>query len=306
MNGGRDDDTVTLEPAADERSFVVEGACGRPVHGATLMTRGAAAAPRAASLTVHGWTGHKDRNIVPLAAELLRAFGCVSHRITLGHAGVREGEDEITDAEAFSGDRLDNATADVRATLGLMERGEIIGRALPFVLVAHSRGGAQAIRIAATSARERWPIRPAGVIALAPVSRHGYLAEAERTRLVRDGFVERPCARAPGGRVRMNRSWFEHWMDEPERDHFAEDVRDVACPMLVVHGEADASVGLEHAERIERLAAEHGKADWSFARIQRGDHNFSAKGFLRSGVTYQRSVAHPLAEAMRAFVDAVV
>lgn len=289
----------TLDLPSD-LEFELRGAGDRAVVGSTVMP---SSPPRAVALTLHGWTGHQHRNIVPLAAAMLRDLGCISHRITLGHSGVEPGADDVTDLDAFERDSLDNATRDVAATLEMIDRGDLPGEELPLILLGHSRGGAQIIRIAATAARDRWELPPIGVIALAPVAFHGFLHPKEREHLERDGFVERPCTRSPTGRVRMGRSWFQHWLDEPDRDHMSEDVRDAECPLLIAHGEADTSVGLDHAERLERLAHEHDKRNWRFVRVPGADHNFSAKGFLPAGLEYSETIIDTLRAAVEDFID---
>jgi len=287
----------------NQTHFQLTGAEGRRLVGSTTTPNAGTASARALALVVHGWTGNKDRNIVPAAGNLLHDLDCVVHRITLAHAGVEPHGDRIVDADAFERDRLDNATTDVRAAADAIRTGALEGGHLPWILVGHSRGGAQVLRIAATAARESWPLKPAAVVALAPVSRHGHLHPKEREAFDRDGFVERPCARAPAGKVRMGTSWFQHWIDEPDRDHFAQDVADLACPTLVVHGEADTSVGLDHADRIQSLAQQHDKADWTFARIPHADHNFGAKGFLGERLDYDPSLLDALRGAVADFLD---
>lgn len=293
----------SIQPIPREIDFELSGANRRMVVGSTLLPDGFPGInARGVALTVHGWTGHKDRNIVPIAADLMRGLGFISHRITLGHAGVKPNEDRITEADVFAADSLDNATRDVRNTLDMISKGEILGTGLPLVLVGHSRGGAQVIRIAATAEREGWANRPASAVCLAPVAYHGWLVGSEWERLERDGFVERPCARAEAGVVRMGPSWFGHRLDEPDRDHFSEDVRDVACPVLIIHATGDQAVGLDHARRIDSLAEEHGKTTWAFAHIEGGDHNFSAKGVADEDLVVDQTMLEQLRNLIAGFL----
>ena len=72
--------------------WVVEGAEGLPVHGNTHAPE---STPRAHVLLIHGYTGCKDRNIVPALTNGLRG-SCVVHRCTLSHAGIEKDGDRIT------------------------------------------------------------------------------------------------------------------------------------------------------------------------------------------------------------------
>jgi predicted alpha/beta-hydrolase family hydrolase len=276
--------TIDLENLRDA-DFATPGAQGKPLHGTTSAPD---EPPHAAAVAIHGYTGHRDRNIMPVAAAILRREGIVTHRITLAHAGIREGEDRITLHDDFTRDTLDHATEDVCATLNLIEQGVVTGEELPLVLLGHSRGGSQAIRIAATAHREDWPIKPAAVIALAPPAAHTRFPEHEQRELAQKGFVERQCARAEGGSVRLGPSWFAHRFDDAGNlspvDVFANDCRDLRCPLLVVHAANDDAVGPEHAEKIRDIFAKHNPDRFHHATIDNADHNFSAKGTLAEGI----------------------
>lgn len=287
--------------------FALYGAEGLPVYGTTVMPEGEAVG---VAVVVHGWTGHRDRNVVPVAAMLAREAGLIAHRITLGHAGVADGEDEITHLDEFAKDRVDFAMEDVKGVLGLMDKGTIPGAGLPLVLIGHSRGGSQVIRMASFAARESWVMQPAGLIALAPPSAHTRFPEFEQEELATTGYVERDVARAAGGKVRMSPTWFAHRFDEAGNfsptDVFAEDCAGVACPALVVHAGDDDAVGPEHAERIRLLFSRHEEGLFTAATVDGADHNFSARGVFWEGVTYDGGTVDALRGVMAPFVARLV
>ncbi|MEM1423330.1 MAG: alpha/beta fold hydrolase [Planctomycetota bacterium] len=253
------------------KEWTIEGSGGLPIHGNTHTPDGGACAH---VVLVHGFAGCKDRNIVP---ALTRSLGsaCVVHRCTLSHAGVAKDADRITDHDAFSGDSLAHCVEDVRRVVAHLG----MPAGLPFVLIGHSRGGATVLRCASESSGAGWARTPDGVVSVAGTATYTRFSEAMATELAERGFVERACARADGGAVRLGRSWYEHHLDEPGRDLFREDCARVACPVLIVHGDADATVPIEDAERTRGLLASGVCPSVRVVRVEGGDHNLNSGGF---------------------------
>ncbi|GAB4546953.1 MAG: hypothetical protein Tsb0013_06280 [Phycisphaerales bacterium] len=252
-------------------AWTIRGAEGLPIHGNTHIPEVDATAN---VLIVHGWTGCKDRNIVPALTHLL-ASTCTVHRCTLSHAGMEKDADQITRPEEFRRDSLAFCVEDVRRVIEHLTP----PAAPPFVLIGHSRAGATVIRCAAEAVRHGWSRVPDALVSVAGTATYTRFDPAMREELESRGYVERPCTRAPGGVVRMGPSWYEHHLAEPERDLYAEDARDVACPVLIVHGEADDAVPVEHADRA-RVALERGRCpSVEVVRVPGADHNFNAGGY---------------------------
>jgi len=295
-------DTRTIAGA----EFSTPGAAGKPVCGTTSVPQ---TQPRGVAILLHGWTGHRDRNIIPVAAKLLTDAGLITHRINLSHCGIPNGHDAISEHSDFQNDRLDNATDDVKAVIKLIERGNIPGTDLPLVLAGHSRGASQAIRIAATAEREAWNTAPAAVIALAPPAAHTRFPDHEQRELAETGYVERPVARATGGIVRMGPSWFAHRFDEAGnlsgRDVFAEDCQDLTRPLLLLHAENDDAVGPEHPTRFKQLFKDTPTDRITHHIIQNADHNFSAKGLTWDTINANPNTIHTLEQHFRRFLDRI-
>ena len=125
-----------------------------------------------------------------------------------------------------------------------------------------------------------------------------------RRQLEENGYVERECGRGPGGKVRLGRSWYRHHLDEPDRDHFAEAVAGVRCPVLIAHGDADDSVPPSHADLIATMFREHNPGVTpKVAMIPGGEHNFGVSGYRPGPGSADNPIARRLYDALLAFLD---
>jgi pimeloyl-ACP methyl ester carboxylesterase len=291
-------------------SWTLDGSEGLPIHGNTHLPPGP---PRGVAVVVHGYTGHKDRNLVPAVTLDLADAGFVAHRFTLSHAGVEKDGDDITRLDEFERDSNAFCVADIRTVVRAIADGTIPGAGLPLVLVGHSRGGATVYRCAAEAEgfaidgdADAWPIKPTALISLAATATFTRLSPEMVAELDEKGYVERPCGRAPGGTVRLGRSWYAHHFDYPDRDIFAEAVEAVRCPCLVVHGNNDVSVTPDHADRIMAMLRDNPHAPTRDVRINDADHNFNSLGFGLDRENMRNPQIMELYRAMRAFLGDVV
>ncbi|MEO1129248.1 MAG: alpha/beta fold hydrolase [Planctomycetota bacterium] len=293
-----------------DSSWTLQGSEGLPIHGNTHLPGGP---PRGVAVVVHGFTGHKDRNLVPAVTLDLADAGFIAHRCTLSHAGVERDGDDITRLDEFERDSNAFCAADIRAVVEAIADGTIAGTGLPLVLVGHSRGGATVYRCAAEAEgfdidgdATPWPMTPAAITSLAATATFTRLSPEMVTELDRKGYVERQCGRAPGGIVRLGRSWYAHHLDHPDRDVFAEAVAAVRCPCLVVHGNDDVSVTPDHADRIMAMLRQNPHASATDVRIDGADHNFNSLGFGTDRENMRNPQIMELYRAMRAFLADVL
>ena len=121
---------------------------------------------------------------------------------------------------------------------------------IPF---GHSVGGGMAIATAA-----RWPERCAAVVTESAQSfvedRTRAGLQAARVEFARPGQVER-LARYHGEKARwVLDAWIETWLSPAFADwSLDEDLRNVRCPALALHGDQDEYGSPEHPGRIARL-----------------------------------------------------
>lgn len=274
--------------------WTIQGSDALPIHGNTHSPEGD---PRAVAVIVHGWTGCKDRNIVPVLAQHAASIGCIAHRFSFGHCGIEKDADQITRHDEFSRDALAYQFEDLRRVIEAIDNETIPGKGLPLILIGHSRGGATVLSAAARAHREGWSIEPHATISIAAPSAYTRLSNEMREELNATGFVTRKLARSDTGVVRMGPSWYAHYTDNPDRDLFAEDLAAARGPILLIHGDADDAVPPSHAKRILEQLQTNANADPTFVTIRWGDHNLGAVGF---GTDHKRSEKPAIFEAQRA------
>ena len=287
---------TTQKNASIATSWSIGGSEGLPIHGDTDHPAGT---PRAVALVVHGFTGNKNRNIIPAVSRHLASAGLLSHRATLSHAGVGSDGDSIEHVEIFERDSLAFCLEDIRVLVEAIADGTIEGKGLPLVLVGHSRGGAQVLGAAGLSRLDGWTIVPSAVVSLAGTSTFTRLTDDVKEQLDRKGFVERVVARAAGGKVRMGPSWYAHHFREDGADLFGRYLAAIEGPVLIAHGEEDVSVPPSHAVEIEAILASNERCRVERMMIPGADHNFNALGV---GAGHERSDC-PEARALYGCID---
>ena len=292
------------DAAIEEPVWSLTGSGGLTVHGKTTAPSGTA---RAVALVVHGYTGHLDRNVVPLVARQLAELGCLTHRFNLGHCGIEFGGDRITKLDEFEADSVAHSMADIRAVAESVHTGALEGADLPLILIGHSRAGASVLGAAVRSARAEWSKPVEGVITLASIGQYARTSPELLREVADAGFLERPAARAEGGSVRIGRSWYEHELDSDRGDPFPADLAELhRMPIEVIHGEADTSVPCSESDRIVEMLRDAGNQRVRSHRIAGADHNFSAKGVLGEDLRWNRAIAAELKEAVADGLDLIL
>lgn len=289
-------------------TWSITGAESLPIHGNTHSPQGT---PRAVALVIHGWTGHKDRNITPAAAHHLARMGLIAHRVTLSHAGVEKDADDITRLDEFEQDSNDACIHDIHALVSAINDETIRGNGLPLLLVGHSRGGATVYRAAAEAETTPWELKPAALISLAATATLTRLTDDVKRQLDEKRYVERECKRSPTGTVRMGRSWYQHHLDSADDgggggDLLAKSIAAVRCPVLIAHGSDDTSVPPDQAETIESYFRAHNPhVTPRRVNVPGADHNFNVAGFHPSLTSMTNPAAAQLFRAVERFLDDV-
>lgn len=300
MSGG----PVYPDPGREESNWTITGSEDLPLFGKTTLAQEPA---RAVVVLVHGYTGHLDRNIVPVVAHMLADLGCIVHRFNLGHCGIEPGEDRITRLDLFERDGIRHSIADIQAVIEAVYDEALAGRKLPLLLVGHSRAGATVLGAAVRAKQDAWPLQPCGVITLASIGRYARTNPELLATIEREGFIEREAARAEGGVVRLGRSWYEHELDSPGGDPFPGDMTTLAdLPVAIIHGGADTSVPVSESERIHQLLRQSGNQSASLSLIEGADHNFSAKGVLGVDLRWDAAIGERTASALQDAVTRIV
>lgn len=293
-------------PDADlhEPVWSLAGSGGLTIHGKTTRPE---STPRATVLLVHGYTGHLDRNVVPLAARQLASLGCLVHRFNLGHCGIRFGEDRITKLDEFERDSVAHSIADIRAVAEAVRSGELEGDGNPLILVGHSRAGSSVLGAAVRSIRTGWTRPVDGVITLASISQYARTNPELLAQVRKHGYIERSAARAEGGSVRIGRSWYEHELESTTGDPFPGDMKTLSSlPVALIHGQADTSVPPSESEHIAELLSAGGNERVRLDLIPDADHNFSAKGVLGEDLRWKTSIGEALQASLASSLDHIL
>jgi pimeloyl-ACP methyl ester carboxylesterase len=244
--------------------FEIPGSDDRPLRG---TQHGSDHAPLV--LILHGFKGFRAWGMFPWLAERIAAAGFRAIRLDFSHNGVEERDFDRLDL--FLLDTWTRHQEDLRAVADHFPG--------PLALVGHSRGGADALLFAAGEPRVR------GVVTWASVADTMVPPDAER--VVRErGYYGIENSRT-GQTMPMARTIF----DDAGRHDVEAAVRKLQVPMLLLHGTDDASVSLDHLDRLSSWAP-----DARTLRIEGAGHTFGAVH------PFRRPTEH-LEEAAEATID---
>lgn len=241
-------------------SWTIDGAAGQPIFGDTHLPD--AGPPKGVVVVCHGFKGYKDYGFLPALAQAAADWGFIAHRFNFSHSGMTNRLETFERPDLFAKDTWGKQIHDLMTVAGADAGGRLPGNeahhgALPVFWLGHSRGGVTVLltagRVFAGLAGGYAGPRPSGLITLAAPSGAQWLDESQRRVLRRQGYLESPSART-GQALRIGTEWLE----EMEGDAAAFDVhsaiRKTSCPILIVHGEQDATVPVEAAYELVQAA----------------------------------------------------
>ncbi len=275
--------------------FVVDGPNG-PLPGLVDLPR--QPGPRPAVIVCHDFKGFMEWAFFPSLATLLAERGMTVVRFNLSSSGMLPGEDRVSDLAAFRAGTTSREVADLLAVMAAAADGAIVpGRidASRLGLCGHSRGGGAAVLAAARLERSaEWssggpaaahgprPARVAALVTWAAVATFDRTTPEQKAAWRRDGELAVVNSRT-GQRLAMG---VEH-LDDVEAQAEALDVESAAscltAPWLIVHGDADETVDLAEARRLERAARRPPRSERTAARatellaVPGGTHTFGAR-----------------------------
>lgn len=220
------------------------------VQGFTLSGRldAPSSTPRAYAIFAHCFTCTKDLKSEVWISRALVQQGIAVLRFDFTGIGESEGE--------FGQTNFTSNVEDIVAAAGFLRQ----RYRAPALLLGHSLGGTATLVAAGEVPEAR------AVVTLASPSdtdhfRRSILAQAPDIRERGMGDME-----IAGARFRLQRQLLE----DLERQQVTEHIRTLEAALLVIHSPADATVPVEHAERIF-AAARHPKA---FVSLAGADHLF--------------------------------
>jgi len=227
---------------------------------------GGRAAPRPAVAVVHGFKGFKDWGMFPPFAERLARAGFTAVSFNVSGSGVDDAGNFVY-PERFGHNTFERELADIGTVVDALGRGEL-GVAPPtgVALVGHSRGGGMAVLHAARDPRIR------------ALATWAAIAHVDRFRGREVEWRAEGRIVIENARTRQLLPLYTDLLDEVQRMggsslDISASAGQLSIPWLIVHGEADASVGVEEAEQ---LAAANRRPTTRLLRIPGSGHTFGA------------------------------
>jgi pimeloyl-ACP methyl ester carboxylesterase len=224
--------------------WTIRGAAQRPILGDAHVPEGE---PRGAVLIAHGFKGYKDYGMFPRIARSLCARGLVAHRYNFSHSGMTNRIATFEHPDLFERDTLNKQVHDLRAVAGAVMRGRLAGKGLPCVWFGHSRGGVSVLLAAGRHPGER-PL-PAGLATASAPCTCNPLTANETNLLLAQGWLVSPSSRT-GQALRIGKAFLLEQQEDPDSHDLLALCARIQCRSLIVHGDQDATVPVEHAGRI--------------------------------------------------------
>ena len=238
---------------SERRAFQHPGPDGRTLDGFLDLPEKPPPGDCPTIVVCHGFKGFMEWGFFPPLAELLADRGFLVVRFNFSGAGLRPGEDRVTDVEAFRADTYSRELAELGAILGGLD--EITGGRCDrrrLGLFGHSRGGAVAL-LGAAHPERRDEVR--ALVTWAAIARLDRWSDEEKARWRRDGELTVANSRT-GQELPLGLDL----LDDVERHATALDpvaaARRRTAPWLVVQGDADESVPASEGERLAEAAGE--------------------------------------------------
>lgn len=240
--------------------WVIPGSGGQPIYGNTHLPGGE---PAGVLICAHGFKGYKDYGFIPALCRHAADAGLIAHRFNFSHSGMTNRIETFERADLFENDRWSRQIEDLGHVFAIAQG----DASLPRVLFGHSRGGVASTLFAG---RNR-PEMLAGLIAAAAPDYACNLDESAREQLRAEGRLL-----SPSGRTGQALYVGAGWLEEIERDPAGYDpiaaASRVACPMLILHGDADETVPASCAMKLHAAATPRS----TLAVVRGANHVFNA------------------------------
>ena len=227
-------------------TFAREPARGRLVRGDVRIPDGPP--PRSAIVVVHGFKGFKDWGFFPHVCGALAAAGHAVVSFNFSGSGIGNDPQTFTELEAFAANTFSREVEELGRVIDWTTGGDLLPRRPRSLgLLGHSRGGGDAILLTASDERVR------SLTTWSAVSHFDRWGAATLAEWREAGRIYVLNSRT-GQQMPLDLGLLEDF--EAHRESL--DVRGAAAridvPWLIVHGERDATVDVEEARALARVA----------------------------------------------------
>lgn len=217
----------------------------------------------------HGFKGFKDWGHFNWVAQSFAEQGLAFLKFNFSHNGVvMDSPTEITDLEAFSNNNYSIELKDLNTIIDFVYENAEKYNLNPhdLSLIGHSRGGGIALLKGAEDKRV------AKIALWASLSEFDSFFWPETIKEWEANGVVYAENKRTGQKLPLKKQFY----DDYQKNKASLDIRKAAKmldkPLLIVHGDKDESVHIQHAETLYNLV-QHS----IFIRVEDGDHTFGAK-----------------------------
>jgi dienelactone hydrolase len=222
---------------------------GPAVRGDVRVAEGTK--PKSAVVIIHGFKGFRQWGAWPALARALALRGHAAVNFDFSHNGIGD-DGELSRLDLF---RLNTQTRELdetRAVVSALADGELTGRKIRRIgLLGHSRGGGDAVIVAAEDDRVRALVTWAAIADIPGRWTPGQVAAWRRGHDVPIENVRTKQVMPIGP---------EYWVDvqqNRERLDIAAAAARVSVPWLIVHGDGDTSVPVDDAHALFAAAGDN-------------------------------------------------
>lgn len=234
------------------------------------------AVPIGTVLIAHGFLGYKDYGMLPRIAETVASTGWAAVSFNFAHSGMSRAIETFEHPDRFEQSTWNRQIEDLVQLVEAIRNGSIapgLSAAGPVVLLGHSRGGTTALLATGRG------LEVQGVVAIAAPANTLRLPPEDRRTLLEKGTLGVVSART-GQELRVGRAMMEEINADPAGHDLTGMVSAIRCPMLLVHGESDATIPVADVDRI--AAAAVGCADLTRVVLEDGNHVLNVENPLPS------------------------
>lgn len=223
------------------------GASGRfPVRGESRVLEGAA--PTVAVVICHGFKGFSQWGFFPSLARGLALRGFAAITFDQSHNGVGDDGVDFSALDRFADQTHTGNLAEIKAVVDAIDDGILPDPPESIVLLGHSRGGSEALLVAAADRRIDGLITWSAIASIEGRWSESQVAQWERgeTVLVENARTHQQMPIGPG-----------YWADivaNPRRLNVTAAAEKLTMPWLIVHGESDETVRIDDARRLFQSA----------------------------------------------------